>query len=529
MSKYSVVTTELANIYPTWSRVRFDRQSLGQRFLNSAACSLERAQKEMIRTTNNFHLTTANLDEIDWIYRVDLPASFTFNELGDDVFDVVYDAPTVSGLIDGTYYSTPATEQNNIESFWYNHLPDRISEGTTVSGSHIILDDTVDNAPFSGLLDAYIPNKLYVDLSGGIEYVSINDNKELERAQVSIEGTTRKGTKESEIVVFPWDQTQQTFKEWDELDKINCAYMPEGAAIKVYSGNFDNGPYIDFWNIAYSPYRKKIDIFWDVGSISTGSTLEMKQYTTDEIKHLLDGVFSIYVERSFELFDQSDNSVTIADISQQPFTDYVWAADDNKLYCYNMDQPPIVENPSIFDDVTPGAKVYFEFGSDYTVRTEEVDIDIYSTEPTNAVYKYRTWVEYPDTTRSGILGGELVSYYTESVAKSRYEKRIDQRLSFSSSQLGEHVFNLEVLMRDGTTQLTKRVLRVDYKTPVAQFDLPSSITRVYGIDFSSDQDLWIWHSGGYTQINLHHDVMLVDYDGRALYFREPYSEVLVWS
>ena len=48
-----------------------------------------------------------------------------------------------------------------------------------------------------------------------------------------------------------------------------------------------------------------------------------------------------------------------------------------------------------------------------------------------------------------------------------------------------------------------------------------------GIEFDSDQKLWVNTTIGYYRIDPHYDVVLIDYENKTLYFRENFTEVEV--
>lgn len=531
VKRLSTLTQSLANIYPEWSRVRFDEQSVGQRFLNCCACPLEHINKEIVRSGRNMHLATVNLNELDWLYRVDLDSSFEFDTNTQDAFHTLSIAPTVSGIVDGYSYAVHVAELNDIETFWYQHVPDRISEETTTSGQFVLLYDSVENAPFEAVHTPHIPGHLYISLSSADPLLYVDDTSQLHRAIVTIRGTTRKGTFEFESLAFPWPQKQVTLKEWAEIDSIECHDIPAGTTITVCSADFINGPYLDFWNLARSAYRKKIDRFWNLSSTIYGSTLDLLQYSTDDIQQLISNLFTSYQVRRFELLDTNGENVDAIDIAIQPFSDFVWVVTSGELLCYSTTLTT-GGNGSAYHEMTSDNSIAIQFSEDHVVRGVETEVEFICNSPASPVNRFRSWVTFPNGTYSGILHGSLVPYSeTELNFTDTYSYLIDTRYAFTPNMAGEYIYGLEAEMSDGTTQFTKRVLFVDIKEPVAQFTLPSGIVNsgVLGIDFDSDQEMWIATQSGFHQLNLHHDVMLVDYENKVLFFNEHYDEVEIWK
>lgn len=517
----------MANTYPSWSRVRNDPQSIGQRILNCFGIQFDNFNKKCVRTGKNVHLCTANLKEMDWLYKISLGQNFDFNENTEDPFYVTYDTPTVSGQINGQWHVISLADENNIENFWYEHIPDRIDVGATSSGLYVLMSDDADNTPFSGIISPHEDGYLYIQVSGGTNYITVTDGA-IERAKVVINGTTRQGIEESETLVFPWDQKQRTTKEWNEIDTIDCINFPENVTISVYSADVANGPYLDFWNLRYSLHRNKIDSFWDISDGSYGSTLDLVQYSTDEVASLIAGTYCLYEERQFELLDGSRDNITVIDIAQEPFTDRIWAVTASGLYCYDS-RLTITETTDHLKEITTGTFIQIDPDSDFSIRGESAKINFRIRAAAVPVTKYKCWVEYPDETVSGILHGSLVDYSTLGYTTlSEINEFIDQQLIFDSDQLGEHLFTLSAIMSDGTTQVDKRIITFDYKEPLAEFDLPTTISGVIGIDFDSEQNLWVYTSyNEYHRIDFHHDVMLIDWANKEIYVREPYTTVAV--
>jgi hypothetical protein len=528
MKKLSPLTQSMANTLPEWSRIRTDEQSLGQRFLDSIALPMERADKELIRSTRNFHLVTANLDEIDWIYRINLGHSYIFENDLTDPFNITPIPPMLSGILDSVAYPISLASNNDLETFWYRHLPDRLSIEDVIPGTHILLDDVDANtSPFSGI-DSWHPNHLQVELHGaeeGQQYITVTENNTLERAKVVIHGTTRKGTAEDEVMVFPWDQKQTSMKEWQSVDHVDCYGVPSGVTLSIQTFDFNNGPYIDFWNLAESVGRNKIDQFWNIGETVYGSTLDLIQYTSDDIRQLLNSLFQLYVERSFELFDIEGNNIEAIDMKQQPFTDWIWVTTANQLLCYSSDLT-MAESTEYLKQRTPDAKISIDLSSLHVVRGESVDVEFANLDTFSSAVKSRLSLVKPDGTTSGILAGELTSDSESWQSITDYRPAADRPLTLVPDQLGEYIFTAELLMNDGTAQKDVRILCVDSKEPLAQFDLP--VSGVLGIDFDSDQKMWLYTASGYHQVNFHHDVMMIDYDNKVIFTREPYDEVLIY-
>jgi len=531
MSKrLSPVTREMANVFPYWSKVQNDEQSVGHRLLNSIAVPTEKLEKEIIRNSANLHLTTANLNEIDWIYRVDLGLDFEFSTNSLDPFNEVDEAPTASGLLDGSYYQISLAEKNNLEEFWYTHLPDRISIGDIATGTYTILSSSdIEDAPFSGTVTSFIPNYLWVDCVGGEQYIRVDDEEIFRRPLVQITGKTRKGTLEQETIPFPWDMKQRTQKEWDTVYKVDCFDMPSGVLIDVVSADFNGSPYVDIWNISYSDQRKKIDTFWGVTSGST-SFLNYIKYSTDDVRQMLDGIFSLYTEIQFELLDESSNNINVLDIAQQPFSDWIWGLSASKLYVFD-NYLTMIEDTDALNEIDQDSRHEIVADFYHIARGDSVTVQFINPDQFYPIDRYRVWLDCPDGTQSGILGGDTITFVTDDWNYTdSYRYQVDSPFVFEPNQLGEYFISFEVYLNDGSLLRQKRGFIIDLKVALKSFDLTTVsglLGTPTGITFDSDQRLWVETTSGFFQINTHHDVMMIDFENKKIFLREPYESISV--
>lgn len=100
---YSVVTEKLVAGFPSWTKVRKDPNSIGQQFLNVFGLILEEVERYLSEALNNQYAGTANLGDVDWLYKIYLT----------DPFDVT---KPVIGKIGGEEYHL--TEIGSLHDFY---------------------------------------------------------------------------------------------------------------------------------------------------------------------------------------------------------------------------------------------------------------------------------------------------------------------------------------------------------------------------------------------------------------------------
>jgi hypothetical protein len=528
--KKSAVTQELANIYPPWSKTRADQQSVGFQMLNTMAVPMERMEKALKTMGANQHLVTANLDEIDLTYRVTLPVTFSFDEDTTDPLHQAYSVPTVSGYLNGTWYDVSVAADNDIQSFWYDSSASRASLETTVSGvDHDLVSLTASGISVSGLWEHHLGGgAVWVETVGGTVYLSIEDN-DLSRGRVILRGVNRQGLDDQDIIIFPWDMQQKSIKEWTKLTKVEAYDMEDNVEIFVTSANFNHEDYLSPWNLRFSEHRNKIDEFWALGVTASGTSLDRVGYITDEWQQLVLGFVDKEPKVRWDLLDSNGQTVSGVDIALQPFSDNVWmVTDDGTLYCYEAGES-MVENVSLLKGRTAGTHVQIDVEEREVLLDDDITFTPWHARPLKEVVRYRLWYQTPSGDRYGLLDGSQVAFTSDFwVVGRQLQRTVSDTVTITAEGRGDYLLVLEVVYLDDTTDTEKVLVSVNYKTPKTTIDISSLVPEaIEGIDFDADQRLWVKTADKYYQINLHTDIMLVDYTRKIIYFKEPYTQVVV--
>lgn len=531
MAKKRPATQELANIYASWTKTRNDEQSLGYQLLNSLAGSIDDMDRALHRMSSNQFLLTANMDEIDQIYRVQLPTTFSFDEDNSDPAGVIYEAPTVSGLVDSTYYDVELADGNNIQSFWYESVPNRVTLDSTVSGTdHNLVQFTASGYCVSGEWAHHLDGgSVYVDAVGGTQYLQVEED-ELQRAKIILHGVTRFGLEDQETMIFPWDQRQKSLKQWKKLTKVEARDVEPDVVFTIKSAEFEEEDYIDVWNFDWSKARKKVDTFWGLDSAGGYSYLDQIRYTTDEWQQLVLGIVEKETVESWMLLDQNWSSVTAVDLALQPFTERAWVVDDsNILHCYEATSS-LVSGINLLRDRSAGSHFQIDIEERWVLPGEDVEFIPWYRRPLDEMLKYRVWYQTPSGTKYHWDGSawaawsETASYITQ----RGLERTLTPVLSFTASEYGEYLLGLDAELMNGDEHSDRVIVSSNYKRPLVSIDLSSIISdTILGIEFDADQKLWARTLYNYHEIGLHTDIMLIDYQKKILYLKENYSEVTV--
>jgi len=382
--------------------------------------------------------------------------------------------------------------------------------------------------PQEGEFDHHLGGgSIYVETASGINYIGLVDGQIL-RAQIILTGTTRKGTSaEKEYIVYPWNQRQRSARDWKQLTKVEATNIPSGVQVTVKSGDFNFNDYVSPWNLRVSNNRNKVDEFWGLGTVNDTPVLNRIGYTTDEWQQLVTMGAEKAVEQSWELLDSSLQTVAGVDLALQPFTDKAWTVTEaGMLYCYDTSDT-MPSGISLLRDRTPGTHVQIEADFREYVFGEEIEFIPWHSRPVKEISRYRLYYRDPTGTVSGLDRGTPVPFTDDFWVRGQQLKRtIEDVVLFPTTHRGEYIFTLEAVFIDEEQHTEKVIFRTKHKTPDVEFDISSVVDgTILGLEFDSDQKLWVKTSTGYHRVDLHYDVMLVDFDNKVLYFKEKYDTV----
>jgi DNA-binding transcriptional regulator/RsmH inhibitor MraZ len=525
------VTQELANGFPEWTKVRMDEQSIGHSFLNVIGLQIEDLITETFRAVKNLFLTTATVGEIDQVYRFTLPNYFEFDVDSVNSLDPGPLAPTISGLVGVTWYPVSEVDNGSIKSLWYDAVPTRLAEieQFSISG-YLVASGTSNDISLTTYSGVVIDNRLTV-VTDGYQLIQVNEDNELQKSRIRIEGTTWKDTSESEDTIFLFAESKQTNKAWTSIDRIAPIDFVSDSNILVYSHQFNQPYYIDSFDTItqYTTSRENLPIFWSLDVSPSGySTLQAQHYSVNRAVDLLRVRPELVEFQNWELLDSNSNPITANDITVVPNEQRILAITNDKLLIYNT----FFELPDLKElrDSSVNALIGVETSSDYIIRGEDIEITCLFKRPIKTVTRHRLKVEYPDGEELGILlDGSLVSVATNYwIVDETSDKFIRQPLILELSDFGQHLITLEVTYLDGTSEIAQRAVLVQNKMPLSELSLTSITTNAVGIDIDHQNRILILDGSNMVHsIKLYSDLVIIDYDTKELIFREAYDEVKV--
>lgn len=532
-------TQSLVNTYPGWADTRTDEQSAGFQLMNVIGRRFDDLRKQSARGFDNMFLGNSIVSDIDVYYAFKLPGSFEFHKYDDDDTEFIFTPPTVSGILNDTQYAVDIADNNDIETFWYNLDPDRLTLEETFSGEHLIAEGPVIESPFtpthpSGEL--HLTGHVHVELTSGISYVGLNDQQIVRRGLVQVTGTTREGRDVTEELHFVHDDILRTRNEFQTIAENGIRVYgvePSGTMMRAYSARFGLSDYPINYQLDEVVTGQEMPLFWSVSTNEETefSTLELMKYELDEVELRLAGFVGKQTALRQDFVDTEGSGIVITDIAPEPHSDALWAVSEHNLYRFSSDLP--------YGDLTQltgkdyqAASVIMP-NSYYVLKGEEVQLDYVWRKPTTGFVKHRAWVVKPDGTKKSLELGAEETYRTNEtswVFGEPVRRQIRPTEFYTLDQYGTYVYCLEVTYADDTTSIDKRVVTVVAKQATSEFYLPTIgvVGDITGIDFDSEYNMWLSDSSNNKyRVERHYDKMLVDFDKKVIYFRELYDKVRV--
>jgi len=574
MGKHSAFTQELANAFPEWSKVRNDPDSNGQRLLNVIANEVENLDFALQKVNKNTLLSTSNLAEIDQLFKIHLNPNFEFTEENSNIETVTYVPPTVlNGTIDGTMISSEeddlvdtapsepkaaikVVKEGNIKSFWEDSKPDAVSAGAKIPYGGV---DEIESITIQKKIDELysLPTILhplrdvrgagyfYFTLVAGHPYFRKEDGR-LARSRILIKGTNRRGVEDSEVIVFPWETTTTSKKEWRSITSItpvdilgkttpvlNCgaSNIEEDSYLIIYADGASKEDYASLTNARWSKGRKKIDEFWGTMQVESRGVLERAEYATEDWKMVMKGNVGKVSKDRWNLKDRSNNNIKeIKDIELIPFKNQCWALvvnldDTEKLCLYDLDKE---SNDSINElkDLTKNPSINILVDDDDVVIGETISYHLMHEKFLKNIAGVK--VSYSFNGTISYLSGNDTNYDLV-FQKDRILKSVETPTLLNT---GEYILIGEVLFSDNTTEVIKKIVKIKGKKPLKTFDLQAMGVKnngeiPSGLFLDSDQKLWIKTDKSYQEVKTHKNLALFDYDRKVIYLHEKYKDLTV--
>ena len=535
--RYSIswMTQRLANRAPEYTHIRHWPFSTGQQVMNPTGLDIQRVTQQLYEERNNMFLSSADINLIDKLYRVDLDNGMTFNliESADGV--ELYSTPTVFATIDDTEYQITIAKNNDIKTLWYEAIPSRIEDADEAYHHEEVIPRTE-----VGSLASVTPAS--INLYGHL-YITVRDNNtwsyrgrtKIFYPKVFIKGITRKRTELTEAVPIAYNGTFKTINQWLSVEEVFVSYMDETASLTVETLPFDQESALDTRNIVVMPTGIESRRFVRLGEQLWGSSLVTEGFTVNDLTTIQLGVNVKDTEYEIELLDDNGDNITAVGMALKQNTNYVFVATATHMYVYDT-RLPYPDTKQLEQD-SPDTKM--DLYSDRWVypRDETATVSTDNLDVSNPPWKYRWTLQEPDGTISYLLDdGSKVPTTTDAwLDNLRWEEGFWKELNMDIllDEVGTYIVTIECLYSDlyfpnkTFTRTTRMLLYVPAIRPEVTFELPLGLNDSDGIMFNSDGDLWFLKTNAVYKADVFYDYFLVDYERNIVWLRENYSSVRV--
>jgi hypothetical protein len=523
-------TQRILNAAPEWSNTRTFPGSVGNQILNPIACSIQETIQQLFRERYNMFLTLADLNQLDMLYRVDLPQGLNFNYTENSYDKRIYVPPTIYAVINGAEEEITQAVDNTLENLQFSLLSRIEYNGVFVDYSIVLSESNVKDLDTATIINPTIPGHLYITISG-------NTNWQVEVAdkffynKIYITGTTRKGVKHTEAIPIRYNSTFRTNYEWLEIEKIYGSYFSDEAKITVES--FNTNSFLDTRNIFVSSNGTEKQQYLNLATRTFGSSFIAEVFTAnsfDNIRLGMEGKEPVY---ELELLDSNQLNVELSSFVPYPNTDLIYAIDDMKLYVYDIKLPY-----NSCKELASSAEARFDLYIDkhFISKDDSIKIKTRNLSVNRPPYATRWILTDPNDNKYFVqLDGTLIPFldtlWHENLEYSGV-KWMEQEVELSFDTNGLYIITFEARYVDEETLdsvslETKTFVFVPTIIPEEEFNLPVALRYSDRIVMDSNNKIWLLKDDVLYNLETYYDYFLVDYESNKIWLRENYSSVRV--
>jgi len=530
----SWITQRIVNRAPEWAHIRKSPVSVGQQLLNPLSLYIQDTIQQLTKERFNMFASSADLNEVDILYRLDLPDEMEFTSSQDSSGVATYTPPHVYATISGSEYEITQAEYNNIETLAYDCIASRVADGeVSYSYSEVIPRTTIEN------LASISPGTIVVN---GHLYITLEDNETWEERSADriyyvkcyITGVTRKGTEVTEAVPLRYNGTFKTVNEWQSVTSVMVSYADAEAYLTIETFPWNRDGHLDSQNILVPPTGGERPLFVDLSSRSWGSTLVGKGFTVSDFDIIRSGIEEKEVFYEIELLDQSGSNITLNGFVLKPNSRFMYAVDDNNLYIYDTS----LEFPDTrgLEEDSPETKIDLWSDRWINMRGDTAKLRTRNNAVLDPPSRFRWHMLDPDGNEYYIdTNGVLWPTTTDAwIENSKWNDGLfdEQEISLSFTKNGVYVITFESQYWDdkfsvSATYKTKYLFFVPSIRPEAQFSLPIGLVEPEEIGIDSDLRVWLKRYGSVHLLNVFHDYFLVDYQNKRIWCKEQYPSIRV--
>lgn len=541
MSKYSYATQRLANYMPPWSIARKDAQSYFQQLLNPIGLEMDDLTSKVRTNLNGRFINTASIAEVDIIYETRLGRGFDIQyDIADFRIPKPIDPIITVVINDGEDpVEISISEDNSIQSFWYDAIPNRLTVDADIL-SYISVLDATDVAPgkIKSFNNIYEAGYLYVTVVDGTDFI---DAETSELGHIKITGTNRRGILDSEVIPYTYNGTTRTLKEWKSLTEIEIINIGPGTAtvsIEAVDFNHEELPYYGERHINELAYEKQI--YMGKEELSGKTYLNYEVFTANTVNDLLAGLNTKHEVSKVKIIDDLGAEIIgVNDIALQPDSTRCIVLTDSNIAIYDL-RTDYVDGKKLVGR-TADASIQIHSSLDSAIEDDIVRLKPKVYADVKQAIKYKWDLERPDGSKVTLLYNSSTKSFDEvpyvvdenynGWNRNPYETTdvnhfYNREIEYTVDDHGDYIWTLSVEYSDGSKDTDKRIVSSRFSEPLAT--LSHGISNPVGISFNSDYELHVLdNADSVHRINLHHDTAMISIEDKIVYTREEYFSISV--
>lgn len=524
---------------PPWSIARKDAQSYFQQLLNPVGLEIDDLTSKVRTNLNGRFINTASIAEIDVIYETRLGSNFEIQYDTSDFRIPKPIDPTISAVInDGEDpISVSISEDNSIQSFWYDAIPNRLTIDADILSYSSVLSPT-DIAPgkIKSFNNIYEAGYLYVTVAGGTEFI---DSETSELGHIKITGINRRGIKDSEVIPYTYNGTTKTLKEWKSLTEIEIINIgPDTATVSIEAIDFNHEelPYYGERYIDELAYEKQIYIGHE--ELSGKTYLNYEVFTANTVNDLLAGLNTKHEINKIKIIDDLGAEVTgVSDIALQPDSTRCIVLTSSSISIYDL-RHNYIDGKKLVDR-TADASIQIFSSLDSAIEGDIVRLKPKVYADIKQAIKYKWDLEKPDGTKVTLIYNMSTKSFDEveyvvdenynGWNRNPYEVEdpnnfYNREIEYTIDDHGDYIWTLSVEYLDGSKDVDQRIVSSRFAEPLVT--LAHGIDNPVGISFNSDYELHVLdNADSIHRINLHHDTAMISIEDKIVYTREEYFSI----
>ena len=534
-SYYYPQTQATANYTPEWAKARYDKYSNFQQFINPSMKYMEKIEHYLNQQMQSYFVQTNDLNELSTLYKIELGDDYSFSTTVLDDGTSLQIPPDISAFKGITKFYPSSEFNNDIESFYYNKLPDRIDETKRKINSLEIIPET----EMTGEL--FILNKILeregtinIKITEAKNTVRVYQNK-IEYVTCRIKGLSRENKKQIEDIKILGNENYTTRKLWKRIDTIQFLDLLPNIYFKFSIDHaLGQDEYIEdiFPYVTFDDYKKTV--YWKLNQTIFGSILQKWVTLGNDYGSIVSSQNELDIISESELVDVDGVTNLILDsITSDKYTQYIYGTDGSYIYIFNK----LEEYPKIIKELekTESPIMVMDLDAKDLGRgnsTKKISLKCLQKDISKTLAYYRLTIKKPDGTVLYIKEDSTITLdpsNAENIIYGNTEMQYVSPVIFIDLDIpGDYLITLESVCRDGTITKDTKITRINTKKALAKYKLEkilgtATIVRFF-IDF--DQRLKILDSNNeFHTLRWVKDNMLIDYNNAIVYFNEDYTEV----